>query len=191
MLLLLLLAFLPLLWLSLVPGSACQHRTPVNSWIRQVKTTIAYSKNKIDCNSFNLYIYSHQLTCFTPLNDQNQKQEKFWILLCESEYRNLNIIDAKVLPGRVYYVNGYTIVTKGHGPGISPGYYGRKQKENTVKHKELCSSAVSHLLNCCTLQLEILVTAVIVCRFHSLKNSLNFRGSPWKVLEFHFSSKIP
>ena len=28
-------------------------------------------------DTLNLYIYSHQLTCFTPLNDQNQKQEKF------------------------------------------------------------------------------------------------------------------
>ena len=37
-------------------------------------------------------------------------------------------------------------VTKGQVSGISPGYYERKQKENTVKHKELCSSAVSHLL---------------------------------------------
>ena len=37
-------------------------------------------------------------------------------------------------------------VTKGQVPGISPGYYERKPKENIVKHKELCSSAVSHLL---------------------------------------------
>ena len=37
-------------------------------------------------------------------------------------------------------------VTKGHGPGISPGYYERKQKENTVECKELCSYAVFHLL---------------------------------------------
>ena len=26
---------------------------------------------------------------------------------------------------------------------------------------------------------------------HSLEKSLNFRGSPWKVLEFHFSLKSP
>ena len=37
-------------------------------------------------------------------------------------------------------------VTKGHGPGIFPGYYERKQKENTVERKELCSYAVFHLL---------------------------------------------
>ena len=50
-------------------------------------------------------------------------------------------------------------VTKGHGPGIFPGNYERKQKENTVERKELCSYAVFHS---CTRQLEILVTAVIV-----------------------------
>ena len=66
----------------------------------------------MDCNSFNLYIYSHQLTCFTPLNDQNQKKEKFWILFCQSEYRNSNIINAKVLPERLYFLNGYTVVTR-------------------------------------------------------------------------------
>lgn len=140
--LLLLLAFLPLLWLSLVPGSACQHRTPVNSWIRQVKTTIAYSKNKIDCNSFNLYIYSHQLTCFTPLNDQNQKQEKFWIYFVKVNVRFQTLLYKCINRERLFSEwvhHSDKAVTKGQVPGISPGYYERKQKENTVKHKELKS----------------------------------------------------
>lgn len=113
MLLLLLLAFLPLLWLSLVPDSACQHRTLVNSWIRQVKTTIAYSKNKIDGNSFNLYIYSDQLTCFTPLNDQNQKQEKLVLNFILSKWiSDFKLYYAYVLTESVYFLNGYTIVTR-------------------------------------------------------------------------------
>ena len=152
MLLLLLLAFLPLLWLSLVPGSACQHRTPVNSWIRQVKTTIAYSKNKIDGNSFNLYIYSHQLTCFTPLNDQNQKQEKLVLNFILSKWiSDFKLYYANVLTESIYFLNGYTIVTRLSqrvrclGSPLAT-MRENKLKENTVKRKELCSSAVSYLL---------------------------------------------
>ena len=36
-------------------------------------------------------------------------------------------------------------VAKGQERGISPGYFERKQKENTVEQKALCRCAVFHL----------------------------------------------
>ena len=45
-------------------------------------------------------------------NIKSKKSFEFYFVKVESEYWNLNIINAKVLPERVYFLNGYTIVTR-------------------------------------------------------------------------------
>ena len=104
MLLLLLLAFLPLLWLSLVLGSACQHRTLVNSWIRQVKTAIAYSKKKIDHNSFNLYNNFTLISWLVLLKARKVLNFILWKWISEFE-------QCKSITREGVFSNGYTIVT--------------------------------------------------------------------------------